>query len=220
MPNHFGLKVIEGKYGLEITREKYAIINTKSSFQGTMVGCDYANEKECIYTNEWCENHQKECLENYDLNMEYFSLLNNEEFNKELNGFLDKNKCFQEVFDLNLYNMKSGYYIMVLDKYSQLYIGTAKYIKKRIRQHWSGNKYFDRLLFPMGAVNTSKLSIDSFRALDTTRIFVYETDRIFEKEDNFINQFSNKYLCNRLGGGKIEGGLLQIITMMKNRKLK
>lgn len=220
MPSHFGIKVLEGKYGLKLTRENYAIVNNKSSFRMIMQGCDYVNEKDRIYSDEWCEKHLKNCLENYDLNMEYLSLLDYDEFNKELDKFIDNNRDFAEVSDLDLYDGKSGYYIMVLDEYCQVYIGTTNDIKRRIRQHWSKKKPFDRLLFPIGAVDSSILSIDSFRAFDTTRIFAYTTEGTFDREDEFINQFPAKFVGNRLGGGKITGGLLQTIVMMKKRKLK
>lgn len=71
----------------------------------------------------------------------------------------------------------------------------------------------------MGAVDSSILSIDSFGALDTTRIFIYLTEMTFDDENEFINQFPAKFVCNRIGGCKITGGLLQAITMMKKRKL-
>lgn len=71
----------------------------------------------------------------------------------------------------------------------------------------------------MGNVDSSILSIDSFRALDATWIFAYTVNEIYRREDHFINQFSAKFVCNRLTGGKITGGLLQAITMMKNRDL-
>lgn len=219
MANHFGVKVLEGKRGLKLTRETYAIVNNKNSlchFSSDI----YADEEGKIYSDEWCIEHLEDCLKNYDLNMKYFSLLNHIEFNAEINEFLQNNKCFVEVLDLNLYEEKLGYYIMILDEYCQVYIGTTNDIKKRIRQHWSTSKPFDRLLFPMGAVDRSTLSIDSFRALDTTRIFAYTTEETFELEDEFINEFSSKYVCNRIAGGKIIGGLLQSILMMKTRKLE
>ncbi|MCC3359414.1 GIY-YIG nuclease family protein [Bacillus sp. REN16] len=219
MPNHFGVKVLEGKRGLKLTREKYAVVSNKNS----LVRFDreiYADKYGKIYTDEWCENQLKEALENYDLNMEYFSLLNHDEFCEEIEGFLNLNKKYTKVFDLNLYEGKSGYYMMVLDEYSQVYIGTTNDIKRRVRQHWSNSKPFDRLLFPMGNVDSSILSIDSFRALDTTRIYVYETNKTFSNEDKFINQFPAKFLCNRMAGGKITGGFIQAIAMMKERNLK
>ena len=50
-----------------------------------------------------------------------------------------------------------------------MYIGISNDIKKRILTHWGSKKDFDRLLF--GKKENSVLSIDSFGALDTTRIF-------------------------------------------------
>src|SRR5690606_10535142 len=188
MPYHIGVKVLAGKRGLKLTREKYAVVSNKSSFRVRLSGDIYADEEGKIYTDEWCKTQLKECLENYDLNMKYFSLLDHNEFCMVIGNFLEQNEYFTEVYDLNLFDGKSGYYMMVLDEYSQVYIGTTNNIKKRIRQHWTNSKSFDRLLFPMGAVDSSILSIDSFRALDTTRIYAYETTETFISEDNYINQ--------------------------------
>lgn len=218
MPIHFGVKVLGGKRGLKLTRENYAVMSNKNSLPRFSLDI-YADEVGEIYTDEWCKKNLEDCLKNFDLNMEFFSLLDHNEFNQEIDNFLRKNIQFKEVFDLNLYHKKSGYYVMVLDEYRQVYIGTAKDIEKRIRQHWSNSKPFDRLLFPMGAVDTSILSIDSFRALDTTRIFAYRTYKTYNSEDRFIKQFSAKFVCNRIAGGRITGGLFQAITMMKERKL-
>lgn len=219
MANHFGLKVLEGKRGLKLSRETYAVVSNKNSL--VRFSSDiYTDEEGKIYSDEWCINHLDDCLKNYDLNMEYFSLLNRTEFNAEMNEFLQNNNYFVEVLDLNLYQEKSGYYIMVLDEYCQVYIGTTNDIMKRIRQHWTRNKPFDRLLFPMGAIDYSILPIDSFRDLDTTRIFAYIKEETFNLEDEFINEFSSKYVCNRIAGGKITGGLLQAISMIKTRKLE
>ncbi|MBU3198321.1 hypothetical protein LL037_21510 [Clostridium estertheticum] len=218
MTNHFGVKVIDRNRGLKLTREKYAVVSNKNSLSKFSQDI-YADEEGKIYSDEWCAKQFWDCLKNYDLNMEYFSLLNNDEFNIEINKFIESNKCFVEVFDLNSYDQKPGYYLMILDEYCQVYIGTTDDIKKRVRQHWSNSKRFDRLLFPMGAVNSSIIAFDSFRSLDTTRIFAYTTKITFNEEDKFINEFSAKFVCNRIAGGKITHGLLQAITMMKKRKL-
>ncbi|WP_078549255.1 GIY-YIG nuclease family protein [Litchfieldia alkalitelluris] len=218
MPYHFGVKVLEGKHGLKLTRDKYAIVSNKNSLVRFSRDI-YADEEGKTYTIEWCEKQLKDSLKNYDLNMEFFSLLNHSEFCREIEGFLEKNRRFTEVHSLNLYDGKPGYYMMVLDEYSQVYIGTTNDIKRRIRQHWSKSKPFDRLLFPMGNVNSSILSIESFRALDTTRIYVYETNKTFSSEDKYINQLPAKFMCNRMAGGKITGGLPQAIAMMKKRNL-
>ncbi|MCA1066182.1 GIY-YIG nuclease family protein (plasmid) [Rossellomorea sp. AcN35-11] len=219
MPIHFGVKVLGGNRGLKLTRDKYAIVSKKSSLIKFSRDI-YDDDEGKLYSDDWCSQHLKQCLENYDLNMEFFSSLSPESFNQEIDSFLSENTEFNEVDDLNRYDGKPGYYIMALDEYCQLYVGTTKDIKKRIRQHWSNSKPFDRLLFPQGNVEGSMLSIDSFRAMDTTRIFAYETEETYNEEDDYINQFSPEYVSNRLGGGKITGGAIQAISMIKNRNLK
>lgn len=221
MAMHLGVKVLPGKYGLKLSREKYAIINKRNSlskFKNMIYA--YEDEEGKIYTDKWCLKHQKNCLENFDLHMELFANLSNDEFNSEIDRFLIKYSVFKELKNLNNVNRVPGYYMMILDEYKQVYIGTSRNIYKRIRQHWTKNKSFDRLLFPMAAVNKSIMSIDSFRALDTTRLFVYETSEIFSSEDEFISFFSPGFCTNRMSGGHIEGGLLNTISMLKSRNLK
>lgn len=130
--------------------------------------------------------------------MKYFSSLSKKEFNEELTYFLSETD-FNEVEDLSLLSNISGYYIMILDEYKLAYIGRAENIKSRIQNHWSKQKEFDRLIF--GKKENSIMSIDSYRAYDTTRIFVYPTNNLHGQEDNFINMFDNKYLLNRTSGG-------------------
>ena len=152
--------------------------------------------------------------------MELFANLDESKFNKEIEGFLEKFNFFEEIRDLKELEEESGYYVMILDKYKQVYVGTSYSIMKRIRQHWSTTKSFDRLLFPIGVVDRSIMSIDSFRALDTTRILAYKTKKTYIDEDSFISFFSSEFVSNRLSGGKIEFGLMQAITMMKSRNLE
>ena len=71
----------------------------------------------------------------------------------------------------------------------------------------------------MNAVDTSTLSIDSFKALDTTRIYAYQTKRMYDFEDKFINAFSPEFLCNRIAGGRMLS-LLQIVSTIKRKDLK
>lgn len=122
---HFGVNLRDSDYGFYITREKYAIIDNKSSVR-----------ENYTWTDEMCIKHQKRCLENYDLNMEYFSKLDKEEFVEAIDKFVNNYK-FTEVFDLNQYALTEGYYMLVLDKYKQAYIGTTGDVKKRIMTHWS-----------------------------------------------------------------------------------
>ncbi|CAM2807160.1 hypothetical protein [Erysipelothrix tonsillarum] len=238
---HFGVVVLPGKKGLKLVRENYAIINKRSSLfsekkyelmknegwfdpnQEVVVNGKkvkiYEDEKGQFYTDEWCIEHQKECLQNFDLHINFFASLSKEKFKKETDSFINKFPMFEEVSNLNEYNGKSGYYVMILDEYCQIYTGTSGNIMKRIREHWSQSKQFDRLLYPMGAVERSIMSIDSYRALDTSRIFAYDTEYTFEREDEFISYFSPEFCTNRTAGGRIEGGLINIINMVKEKNL-
>lgn len=205
MPQHLGLNFLEKSGGLKMTRENYVRVSNKSSFgNGT------------IYPESFIESHTKNCLENFDLNMEYYNSLSKQEFNEELMRFLNKTKVFQEFTDLSLLKGSSGYYVMVLDEYSQVYIGISGDITKRLRVHWSAQKQFDRLLF--GGINDSILSIDSFRAYDTTRLFAYVCDDFQSYENEFINYFDSKYVLNRTIGGTLDG-LAEAILHAKTRTL-
>lgn len=225
MSTHFGLSLRASKYGLKMTRDNYAIVNNKSSvkrppelFKGSTKKL-FTDETMKYYSEEFCQKHYKRCMENYDLNIRFFQLLNREKFNFEIESFQKKYKYFIPVDDLTQYDNVSGYYIMVLDEYCQLYIGNSTNIKKRIQQHWSKKKEFDRLIFGW-SVNVSRIAIDSFRALDTTRIYAYSTKDLYTMEDEFISAFSDEFLCNRLAGGKIPKNFLEILEMMKLRELK
>ena len=154
-----------------------------------------------IYSQLWCNKKLKDVKRNYDINMKYFSSLSKEEFNSALNAGLKKLKNFHEIYDLNKFWYKPGYYILVLGDYKQIYIGTTDNIANRIKQHWIKKKPFDRLIFPSRAITTSKLSIDAFGALDTSRIFIYQTKKTYEYEDKFILAFPLKFVLNRVDGG-------------------
>ena len=134
--------------------------------------------------------------------MAYYKSLDKEDFDNVIADKIKSNPMFLEVTDLNEYKCP-GIYILVLDEYKQLYVGIAKNIKTRIQIHWTANKDLGRLVF--GGVTESKLSIDSFRALDTTRIFAcakdISKDDLWKEEYNITNSIPEKYLCNRMLGG-------------------
>ncbi|MEH6947641.1 hypothetical protein V7068_11340 [Bacillus sp. JJ634] len=205
MVKHFGVNIREKSDGLKLTRDNYIKVNNKSSLDTGKV-----------YSDSEINKYVEDSLFNYDLNIEYFDLLSKLEFNKELMTFISKTKLFKEITDLVPLSEVPGYYIMVLDEYAQAYIGRSGNIKKRIQSHWSKQKEFDRLLF--GSKENSILSIDSFRAYDTTRIFVYPTDELHGHEDHFINLFNKKYLLNRTSGGTLDG-LMEAIIHRKTREL-
>lgn len=230
---YFGVDLRHGKYGFKMTRENYAIIDRKctthsknSNYYETFWGDDkkeeflkiYEDTSAVFYTESYCERKKERALINYDLNIAYFASLDSKKFNSALKKFIRKNRRFKEISNLNVVDDKAGYYVMVLDEYKQIYIGTSNNLKKRVMSHWSKRKQFDRLIF--GKVETSKLSIDSFRAFDTTRIFVYVTEDTFSIEDKFIRSIPDEYCCNRTGGGIPEFGELTIIAKAKYRDLE
>lgn len=206
---HFGIKTKNEH--LYITRDEYAIIDKKvhnklPNFiledykQNPEKRQKYYDNEECtIYSDSWCEKHKNDCLVNFDYNMNYFNNLNWENFDKKLNKLVKSSKKIIEVKNLKEYLNVSGVYILVLDKYKQIYIGLSTNIAKRIQSHWSAKKEFDRLIF--GKVENSILSIDSFGALDTTRIFVYPTYDYYLVEEKLVSLMDPMYLLNRTAGG-------------------
>lgn len=110
----------------------------------------------------------------FNLNMDDFKSLSKDKFNEELDRFVSSNE-FYEIKDLNSVAGIYGHYIMVLDEYCQVYIGTASRnegIKARIPQHWRDRLSLSRL----DRGEYGSLHIDSFRVKDTTRIFVWRDD--------------------------------------------
>lgn len=225
---HFGVIIREGTRGYKLDRERYAIPNPHNSLDCVLEDSEkywakrgialYSDTDKKYYSDEWCKLHRQDCLENFDLNMQFFASLNHDMFEIELQHLLSACPKFTEVFDLKQYEKVAGYYIMVLDEYCQVYIGTTKDIKARIQDHWSRGMPFDRLIF--GGKTTSKLSINCFRPLDTTRIFAYPTKRTYITESTYIKYFSNQFVCNRLSGGLRTDGMMQpddFVTM--HRKL-
>lgn len=186
---HLGVWIKKNDKNL-ICRENYAVIDEKSIE---------------TYGLSFCEEHQEKCLINFDKNMAYFKQITMEEFEYALQTLIDSNKKIIKVTDLNDCNKTSGIYVMVLDEYKQVYIGQSRDIKKRIMSHWNKQKSFDRLLF--GNVNDSVLSIDSFGALDTTRVFVLETDNLNDYEIKLQKKILSGYKLNRMAGGVPEDRL-------------
>ena len=176
-------------FNVNITEKETNNIN-----KNTYLDLKYENQ-----TEDFIEEQRKRIEYNYDLNMKYFNSLEFDKFNKYLETFIKKKK-FIEVTDLSKYKGISGVYIMVLDKYKQVYIGISESgIEERIRIHWNTKKKSDRLIF--GQAFNSVLSIDSFGALDTTRIFVKTDDDLYYCENKYVDEFEEMYLLNRTIGG-------------------
>lgn len=200
---HFGVKLNDRGKGFLLTRDGFAPINTKPSlpyFRSLERRNAYVDEHGTAYSESWCIEYREVCLKNFDRNMEYFSHLDKSTFDAVLSSFLSKYKNFIEVTNLNECKGIEGFYIMVLDHYKQVYIGKSEDIRKRIMQHWSNSKPFDRTLFPMYAWDKSVFSIDFFRALDTTRIYVWKKKLSDGIEAELIGNFPAQFCTNRIGG--------------------
>lgn len=160
---------------------------------------NYLNLKFKNRDDEFIEEQTKRIKYNYELNMKYFNSLDRNEFDKYVSKFMSENK-FEEVKDLKKYVGVPGIYIMVLDEYKQVYIGISENgIKERIKQHWNAKKEPERLIF--GQAFNSVLSIDSFGALDTTRIFVKTNGNLYAVENKVVDEFDKRFLINRTMGG-------------------
>lgn len=180
MIKHFNLDIFE-KETNKISEQSYLNLKFKN------------NDKQFI------EEQTKRIKYNYQLNMKYFNSLNRNEFNEYLIKYMSQND-FIEIKDLKEYIGVSGIYVMVLDEYKQVYIGiTDNGIKERIKQHWNAKKEPERLIF--GQAFNSVLSIDSFGALDTTRIFVKTSGNLYAIENKIVDEFDKRFLLNRTIGG-------------------
>lgn len=230
---HFGTTVRGTRgLGLKLSRDVYATINKRSSMSRwsreddpelwDAVGWAYEDAEHRIHTDEWCEAHQERALQNFDLNMAHFASLDRDEFETTLQSVVTSREGMVEVTDLATWDGVPGLYVMVLDEYAQVYVGATNSstgVAKRIRQHWTGQKQFDRLIW--GSVDSSIISIDSFRALDTTRIFALKTTRSFYGENPLLESFPAKFTLNRVMGGSDVArfaGIVGISAVMRSRE--
>lgn len=182
-----------------------------------------------VYNEEFIKRNKEAILKNLNLNLKFYTELDSEEFNKNLDKVLKlkKNNGLKKVTDLKEYIGKKGIYIMVLDKYKQIYIGQSKRdVVERIINHWKRKVEFENLL--IGKVNESKLSIDTFGMLDTTRIYIEDIDPLYynnsekidKREEYLINSIPEQYLINKVGGGlRLDGidSLKSFIDTYKKR---
>ncbi|MDJ0379204.1 GIY-YIG nuclease family protein [Cryobacterium sp. PH31-L1] len=224
--DHFGERMRTGKYGHRLTRSTYALPNkTPSSYdnrsnysprQWETDGWVYEDEDHTRYSDAFCAQQRDEALINFDLNMEFFSQIPPADFEAALTKMLQKNKQLRPVSDLKDWTGDGGLYVMVFDEYRQVYVGQSGNIRARIKKHWSGTKAFDRLL--CGSPEESVLSIDSFRCLDTTRIFAARTTRVDVLERRILSTLPKEYVLNRVNGGRPDGLRLMLLGLETNRR--
>jgi hypothetical protein len=211
--DHLGERIQAGKYGHRLTRERYAVVNKKPTgrISRDQVSAEFWESRDWAYedadhtvlSDEFCKLQREAALENFDLNMAFFAQLSQVSFNNALNEALATNKAMHPVLDMKTMDGKEGVYVMVLDDYRQAYVGQTTDIRARIKSHWSGTKQFDRLLW--GHKRESVISVDAFRALDTTRIFAARTTRGYRLEERLVDTIPPDFLLNRIHGGEMNG---------------
>jgi hypothetical protein len=138
-------------------------------------------------------------LINFDLSMSYFESLDADQFERALQHVLAKGRVFEPVESLPDWDGVPGGYIMVFDEYRQFYVGKANDIRKRIKQHWSRSKSFDRLIW--GSKYDSLLPVDELRALDTTRIYAARSSNPYALERRAEKAADRRFCLNRMAGG-------------------
>lgn len=177
----------------------------------------FEDEDHTLLTDQYCAMHREAALENFDLNLAFFRQLSGKAFLEAMTEMLARHKNLRAVTDLSVWDGVEGIYVMMLDRYKQAYIGQARDIRTRIKRHWSGTKQFDRLIF--GTKESSILSIDSFRPLDTTRIFAAKTTRGLELEEQMVKAIPPDFLLNRVPGGERLMGTWFLPWEIKQRNL-
>lgn len=214
---HFGLNLGKSKFGHSLVDSQYGMWDTSVSPGSGGMMEDYEDISLKKYSQFYFDRMRPEVLRNYELNLAHFDSLDRDSFNNSLNSLvngnhklklLGKGYTFKEVFDLSDFKQEGHLvYVMVLDGYKQYYIGQTNDLVKRARAHWVGNQAFDRLVF--ASPDTSKLAMKSFRALDTTRIFIVDgltASQAVDLERKLIHSFDTPYLTNRVLGGYDSNG--------------
>ncbi|KAB1647738.1 hypothetical protein [Adlercreutzia muris] len=196
---HFGCSFKKDEADLLLSRENYLYKKRNGEYPLRFGG---------IWTADDIAEHEQICLDNFDLNMLFYDQLDGVQFDNQIERLKFEFPDFVEITDLTQEKERYGIYAMILDEYKQIYIGkTRKNFFYRIKKHWSDNVEFDRLIF--GDWRKSKLPIDSFKALDTTRILVmplegYSEEDILIVEQVLVESIDEVFLANRLSGGSIQ----------------
>lgn len=223
MVTHFGLRLNNSRAGFRLTRDTY--LPTKRTVTRVPHRDPYADptvevpaDAACYLGAAMCACYEldadgwhrkvtedtyellaQQALENFDLNMAFYQRLDLQQFTQAVDELQRAYPMLQPVDDLNTFARVSGLYVLILDDYRQLYVGQSQDITKRIRQHWTSSKDIATLVF--GEVATSRLSIDAFRALDTTRILVWPYPDPDLYEGDMLRTVPDDYVANRIAGG-------------------
>ena len=169
---HFGERVRASKFGPKMTGELYAYPNRKPKqrLKRESVGKDLWNDIAWGYRDEDHVQHsgaylvvqRDRSLRSFDLSMGYFAPLDPVEIEVWLEHVLAKVRTFEPVKSLSDWDGLAGAYVMVFEGFRQFYVGKADEVRKRIKQYWTGRKFFDRILF--GTPYESIFPVDELRA--------------------------------------------------------
>lgn len=159
----------------------------------------FRDEEQTRFSDAFLLWNRDEALRNYDLSLAYFDTLNTAEFETALTTVLSKGRSLQPVEDLAEWEGVEGVYVMVFDRFKQLYVGQSGNVRKRVRQHWTGRKSFDRLVY--GTPYDSILPIDELRALDTTRLYAARSLHPDALEERLERAADPRFTLNRMAGG-------------------
>ena len=212
MPGHFGIRLPEREGGHRLTRENYVCTTRDGRYyfeDGWLKG----------EPGRW-EVHREAVMRNFDRSMAYFASLSPRGFSDAVERMREAVPELRTVEDLNEWDGVSGVYVLVLDGFRQLYVGQATArggIRQRIMVHWQKKMAFDRLL--SGSEERSIMAIDSFRALDTTRIFAVARGRPGPLERRVQLAVAESFCANRTRAGDLAGGLAEALAARRERDL-
>lgn len=223
---HFGEKLRSSKYGLKMSRATYGLPSRsphqrmilRPEFEAMWKSVDwmFRDEEHGQHSDLFLLVQRDQALINFDESIKYFESLPADEFEETVQLALRKCRTLKPVENLADFEDKQGLYVMVFDEYKQIYVGTASNLRKRIKQHWTAKKSFDRLVF--GDPYESVLPVDELRALDNTRLFAARTSKAFEYERKLVDVITPRYLLNRTSGGDIDKRTALIEGIMRPRR--
>ncbi len=208
---HFGVRVPAGKAGYTMTRDFFAYPRrgVKERLPRHLFTDVQWNERAWMFQDEAHSRssdmfllvNRDAALRNYDLSLSYFASLDADDFEDALETVMAAGRSLRPVESLREWEGVAGAYVMVFDKYRQFYVGQSSDISRRIRQHWTKSKPFDRVLF--GSVYDSIFPVDELRALDTTRIFAARTSNPTGVEQRAEASADRRFCLNRMAGGAV-----------------
>ncbi|WP_448968750.1 hypothetical protein [Latilactobacillus curvatus] len=180
MIEHLGVNIRENKNGLKLTVSNSATGKLEELWE----------KSDRVKPLEVC---RQEIEDSVSERMGLLKELSFDEFNARLAEFISNHrfKAYENIQELE---GTSGYYILVLDEYRQLYIGSSSDILQRIRNHWTKKTYLSRPFY-----DGNQMRIDVFKALDTTRVFAYKSKSLtMRRVDTLVKEIPDKFVINTI----------------------